>query len=277
MRKNAVAIVGVLAALATVSAQPPIKDDPGVRLVKPAGAGQLQPQLDPNNRLDVLLMQWEKRMEGVDSVLVADCKRTDKVKSDTKVMKGEARYLKPSLAALRLIQVDNPQIYELIISTGNYLYEYRPQFKKRVIHELPPNRAGAFDKNLLSFLFGMGAIDAKRRYDLTLRKDLSAENQHYIYISIKPKFAEDKREFTQAEVVLFAQTMLPRRLWYETPNGSEVTWDLPNMDTTMKLKATDFTPPDKPAGWEDQKYPYVPPTTLPNSGQPNKVRPNPDK
>jgi TIGR03009 family protein len=204
-------------------------------------------------------MQWEARTRGVESILVKDCVRTDKDKTGVKHWKGEGRYLKPNLAALRLIQEEDPKIFELVISTGNFFYEFRPQFKKLVVTALPAARVGDFENNLLSFMFGMTAADAKRRYDLTLAKDISDQNPHYIYINVFPRFEADKREFTRAQMVLFATTMLPRRLWFEHPNGDEVTWDLPNMDTKVQLRPSDFVPPQAPQGWETVKVPLPDP------------------
>jgi TIGR03009 family protein len=238
------------------------------------GATLGQPVLDPNSHLDTYLMRWESEMKGVTSILVKDCIRTDKDKNGTKTWRGEARYLKPNLAALRLVQQEDPKIYELLISTGTHLHEYRPQLQTLVIHELPPAKFGAFDNNLLSFLFGMSAMDAKRRYELTLTRDLSPENPHYIYIGIKPRYVEDKKEFVQAQLVLFSATMLPRRLWFEQPNGTEVTWDLPNMDTHIQLHVTDFAPPAAPKGWATKTERYLPPT---NENRPAVFRGEPSR
>lgn len=237
---------------------------------------QPQPVLDPkNSRLDELLLLWEQRMKNVESIHVIDCVRVDKEKSGlVKTWKGEARYLKPNYAAIRLEQQEDKQFVEMMISTGTYLYEYRPQFKKLVIHDLPPPRHGNFDSNLLSFLFGMTAAEAKQRYQLTLSRDLDETNRHYIYIDILPRYAEDKKEFTRAQLVLFASTMLPRRLWFEQPNGSQIQWDLPNMDTERRLQPSDFQAPPPPPGWETQRVHL--PSTLPTGrdNPPRVVRPS---
>jgi TIGR03009 family protein len=263
-----------LAAMAP--AQPPgggsILPAPGSGEGKPAA---LVPALDPKDRLDSLLMAWEKRMTGVQSVLAQKIVRTEKTKTGTKVYEGEARYLHPKYAALRMIQRDNPSLYELIVCSGVYIYEYRPQAKKLVIHEMNEPAAGAFNNNFMQFLFGMSAADAKRRYELKLAKDVSAENPHYIYLDIQPRFEADKREFERAQMVLFANSMLPRRLWFRHPNGDEVLWDLPNVDTSVQLKPVDFTPPKAPDGWETKKEPkqtLANPTS--NRNPPRIVRPS---
>src|SRR5262245_52864032 len=209
-------------------------------------------------------------MKIIPSIHVKKIQRTDKepaANAKPRVMEGEARYLKPNLAALRLVQVDEPRFYELMVCTGQFLYEYRPQFKKLVVHELP-QKASGFDNNLLSFLFGMNAADAKRRYELTLSKDVSEQNPHWIYIDIVPRFEADEREFTRAQLVLSARDMLPRRLWFEHPNHSEVTWDLKEMDTAVELKPMDFRPPDAPKGWDMQRVPLEQAPAPGNDGRP---------
>lgn len=245
---------------------------------RPAQPVNLNPVLDPKtNRLDHHLLNWEQRMAGVESIL-CKCERTDKDKASgfTKVFKGEARYLKPNYAALRMIQEGNEKNYELYLSTGQFLYEYRPAQKTLRIHELPPPQAGAnFQNNFLSFVFGMSALDAKRRYDLNLSKDVTADNPHYVYIDVRPRFEADKKEFTRAQLVLFSQTMLPRRLWFEHPNGDQVTWDIPQIDTSTKLRPVDFTPPDPPEGWQRVRVPRadLPVQPASNPGAPRIVRP----
>src|SRR5262245_49059351 len=137
----------VLAAAALAVAQQP---GDGSKIIPNPGSGngakaQLgvprEVPLDPkNNRLDALLMRWESEMKNIHSIHVKKIQSTDKepaANAKPRVMEGEARYLKPNLAALRLVQVDEPRFYELMVCTGQFLYEYRPQFKKLVVHELP--------------------------------------------------------------------------------------------------------------------------------------------
>ena len=127
---------------------------------------------------------------------------------------GTARYMKPNLAMLEMQERGNPQRFEKYICTGTYLYEYAPQNKQVRVHELPAPRPGqVMDDNFLSFLFGMKADEARRRYDLRLVK----EDQWYIYIEIHPRFSADKADFQRARLVLNSQTYLPRQLWFAGP------------------------------------------------------------
>src|SRR5262249_37354822 len=130
-----------------------------------------------------------------------------------------------------------------------------------------------FQNNFLSFLFGMNAADAKRRYDVSLSK----ENEYYIYIDVKPRFDADKREFSRAQMVLFTKSMLPARLWFELPNGDETTWIIADIAQTTKLKESHFSPPAAPEGWTKERVPLLqnnPPAPAPNSQPPSKYRPS---
>ncbi len=213
--------------------------------------------LDPTNRVDWILIKIEERMKSADSILIEDCVRIDTDRAGSKTWKGELRFLKPNLFALRMVQQQDPRIFELMISTGKQLYEYRPQFRKLVIHELPPVAIGAFDKNILALALGTGAAGAKERYEFTITKDVSAANPDAVYLDVAPKSIEDKREFARAQLVLDARAMTPRRLWFEQPNGNTVEWRLPNFDTERKLTKAHFQPGPLPDGWEKVEIPLA--------------------
>jgi TIGR03009 family protein len=145
-----------------------------------------------------------------------------------------------------------PEAFEKYICTGTFLYEYVPQNKVIRVHEMPPPKPGQVaDDNFLSFLFGMKADEARRRYDLRLVK----EDQWYIYIEIFPRLQQDKADFQRARLVLNNQTFLPRELWFEQPNGNEVKWDIPKVEAGVALNRSDFTSPSVPPGWNLVRMP----------------------
>ena len=226
-------------AMAQPSGGSPIIPIPGNNANQPIKPVGLQPVLNPQqNRLDQHLLSWEERMKGVESI-VAKLDRYEKLKDgSTRVLKGEARYLKPNYAALQMIRQDNPNKYEMYISSGQVLYEYKPDTKEIFWYKLEPDQQ-KFQNNFLAFLFGMNAVDAKGRYDLKLDKD----DENYIYISIQPRFEADLTKFKKAQMVLLTKSMLPRRLWFEHINGDEITWDVTSMDVATKLKPGDFVAP----------------------------------
>ena len=268
----------VLAAQSPQGNQPIIPTPGGGNGAGPTQPANIAPVLNPNNRLDFLLLQWEQRMKGVESIYAPKLTREEKEKTGAiRKFEGEARYLRPNLAALRMIRVDDPTKYELYISTGINLYEFRPQTKTLRIHDMTPAQAGQFQNNFLSFLFGMNAADAKQKFELDVQKDVGPANPNFIYIMIKPRLDADKREFTRAQLVLKADTLLPRRLWFEHANGNSVTWDIPEMTTDQNLKPQDFTPPKAPEGWETVRVrnDSAPPTAPKlNSNPPRVIRPS---
>src|SRR5262249_28811019 len=140
-------------------------------LLLTAAATAQPPALDPNDRLDAILMKIEKQMKSVESILAEDCVRIDTDKAGSKSWRGELRFLTPNLFAIRLVQEQDRRHYELMISTGKYLYEYRPQFKKLVVHELPPIDAAAVDSNLLALALCKSAAEVKQRYEMKIIKD----------------------------------------------------------------------------------------------------------
>lgn len=201
-------------------------------------------------RLDQLLAAWEQRMKSIES-LVVECSRAefDKTYNSTELFVGTARYLKPNLARLDLQKKSDPNYFEKYVCNGQHLYEYRLKQKMVRVHELPKNSNGISDDTFLSFLFGMKAEDAKRRYELRLVK----EDQWWIYVEILPRYTADKQEFSKAQMVLYAApqqlAMLPRRLWFQHPNGSEITWEFPKVEPNARLNRQEFVPPQPPKDW----------------------------
>ena len=60
----------------------------------------------------------------------------------------------------------------------------------------------------------------------------------------------DWKAFSRARLVLYKATFLPAQLWFEQPNGDEITWEFKKVDTKTELRATEFSPPPKPTGWQ---------------------------
>jgi len=55
--------------------------------------------------------------------------------------------------------------------------------------------------------------------------------------------------------VLNKDTFLPRQLWFEQPNGSEVTWDIPAIRAGVQVNRADFDAPTPPPGWKMVQMP----------------------
>ena len=213
--------------------------------------------LDPaHNRLDQLLLRWEREIGNI-KTLQAKCKREtkDKTFGDTDVSTGYAKYMKPNMALLKMDKEGKPGVFEEYICNGQYLYEYVPSNKLIRVHELPPPKPGQVaDDNFLAFLFGMRAEEARQRYDMKLTK----EDENWTYILLVPRYPADKADFQRAELVLSSKTFLPARLWFEQPNGNEITWELREIDSSgSQVTANDFAKPALPAGWKMEMVPRV--------------------
>ncbi|HZY88252.1 MAG TPA: TIGR03009 domain-containing protein [Gemmataceae bacterium] len=206
-------------------------------------------------KLDEYLRRWEQEMAKVET-LAAQLNRTDKDKTFDRTVKltGYAQYLRAgkgptalNLAMLEMRPEGKNEIAEKVICTGTFLYQFKPAEKVIQAVELPRPKPGVVaDDNMLSFLLGMKAEDAKRRYDLKLAK----EDQFYIYVDVAPRDPKDKVEFQRARIVLNKDSFLPRQLWFENPNNSEVTWDIPRVQTGVPLKREAFDAPQAPPGWK---------------------------
>jgi len=219
-----------------------------------------QPTKDPNAQLDEILFGWEKTLTGLHS-LQAECERTtvDKVFQTKEVFKGSAKYLKSpglgqgSRASLELYK-QTPQglsttIFEKYICTDTYLYEYAPANKVIRVHDLPKAKGGQIgDDNFLSFLFGMKAMEAKQRYQLSI----TPSDQYYHYVNIQPKLAPDKADFSVARLVLRRDNFLPAQVWFHQPNGNEVTWNFQTR-ANVAISPTVFEQPKLPPGWQFER------------------------
>jgi TIGR03009 family protein len=239
------------------------------------GAAQAQ-QPDPaapsrDDRLGNVLWQLVHSFKGNTAVQIPECTRIDKDSFGTKTWKGEVRFQKPNRFYLYLQQQEDKRFFECLVSTGTSIYEFRPQFKKVVVHEMPPDGFGTRTGDMLSKMFGT-TVDFRKRFDVSLRKDVSDANPNYIYIDIKPRSEPDQRDFNRAELVLSARTMLPVRVWFERPNSSEVTWLLGNIVINPNFSATAFTPPRTPQGWELVQEPLSRPTAQDDT-KPRIIRP----
>jgi TIGR03009 family protein len=219
------------------------------------------PALDPaGNRVDGLLVRWEQEMRKVQS-LSAQCTRLEENKTFkyTDVYQGVAKYMKANdggrltnLAMLEMRKKDKQEVWEKFVCTGTLLYQYVPSQKEIRVHQLPPPKPGQVaDDNFLSFLFGMKAEEAKRRYDLKFVK----EDQYYFYVEILPRFDADKADFQKARLVLNKDSFLPRQLWFEQPNGDTVTWDVPKLELNAQINRQEFDRPQVPQGWKQVQAP----------------------
>ena len=223
----------------------------------PAAPAAAAPAAPPaaDKALDEHLDKWEAAMKKVET-LGAQLTRTDKDPTWDQVQRltGVAYYMKtgsgPSAQNLALLELKlegQKEPKEKFICTGTFIYQFMPEQKEIRYYEMPKPKPGQVaEDNLLSLLFGMKAEDAKRRYELKLAK----EDTYYIYVDIAPRSAADKSDFQRARLVLNKSNYLPRQLWFEHANKSEVMWDIPNLNVGMRLERKHFDAPQAPPGWK---------------------------
>jgi TIGR03009 family protein len=234
----------------------------GLTLASPSVFGQQPTAGAPApgaDKLDEALLKWERAMSGVTSLQAQIARTTvDKIYQTTEVFEGTAKYLRAgttNLASLEMFKRGRREVFEKWVCSGTVVYEYAPQSKVIRVHDLPkPPPGQVADDSFLSFLFGMKAAEARRRYQLTWVQAPSAD-KWYWYIDIRPIQAADKADFSRARLVLNATTFLPRQLWFEQPNGNEITWDFPQMQTGVALNQREFGQPPTPAGWQMVRAP----------------------
>ncbi len=269
MRPRGLALSALLLAAAPLAAQPP-KAPPMTPPAAPMAPAA--PAADP--LLDDTLTRWQQTMEGVQA-LSATLKRTEKDQTTEteKHYTGFTKYLRVSsggtaknLALLQMTEDGKKDFSQRYVCSGAFLYEFLPAEKEIVAHEIPKPKSGQVsDDNFMSFLFGMKKDDAKARYDLKL----DHTDNYYVYVTIRPRYAADQVDFKQAQIVLFKDTLLPRRLWFLQPNNSETTWEvlqIKNNDTSIDRR--EFDKPNPDPGWKLINAPKD------NEAPPRVVRPN---
>lgn len=270
-------IAVALTVAAHVLAQAPTQPNLNPAGQRPPVAAMPNPApLNPvNNRLDQLLLQWEQKMQGVQSLFARIKKtETDGIAKTSVESVGYLKFSKPDRADLYVQRSNNQQVYERFLCTGNNLFEFLPKQKLIRVHALPQRAPGQplVDNSFVGFLAGMGAAEAKRRFEMTLLK----EDEWYAYIEVKPIRPEDKVEFSKARLALLKSTMMPKEMQFVPPDGNPIKWDIQSMDLNSQIAATDFAPPQLKQfpGWQMQQMPAAGPPAASINPPPSKVRPN---
>jgi TIGR03009 family protein len=211
--------------------------------------------VQPAGKIDQHLRAWEQEMRKIRTLkAVLERIEKDKLGQTPRQYTGHAQYMKAgtgptamNLALMEMKVAGKNEMAEKLIWTGTHLYQFLPAQKEIRRYELPQRKPGQVaGDNFLSFLFGVSAEEARKRYTLTLCK----EDQWYIYIDLAPRSATDRADFTRARVVLSRSSYLPRQLWFEQSNGNEVTWDIPRVQTGVTLDRRAFEAPKLPPEWK---------------------------
>jgi TIGR03009 family protein len=217
--------------------------------------------LDPDDPLDMALLRWQK---AIDKIATASCQvsRTDanNTLKHVDILEGTFKYKKPRRWVLELRHKDKQELLEKWIRDGMLLHQYAPDTKEILEHDLRSDALIKFvdlhrviHDSSIGFLVGMRAEDAKRNYALTITKG-KEDDPYYVYIDIKPRRKRDEADFQEARLVLNKRTYLPRQFWFRHPNGDETTWDIPKIETGVKLIGDEFKLV-VPEGWKVNRLP----------------------
>ena len=222
--------------------------------------------------VDTVLRGWEKAMTDLQSfACVVHRKTLDKALGSRDEHKGYAMFMKAapketgSRARLELTKVSNPKIFEKYICTGTFLYEYAPVNQTIRIHDMPQTKqAGMAQESFLSFLFGMGAEQAKQRYDLTVVYPTDGRpDPNYHYLQIAPKMTQDKSDFVFAQLCLYRANNLPARITYVQPNKNEIEWNFTDVQVNVQIPLKYFEPESIPNWRTERLQPKAAPAVAP--------------
>lgn len=229
------------------------------------------PPLDPNNALDALLLKWEAKSQGVQTLHAKVVReKKDVIFRESQVFEGEAKFMRPNLALLELHDRDKPDKIEKYICTGTHLYDFRQESKEVRVHKwLPPKDRGwalgkdlgwpfsffrlfttgplfaSWDENFLAFLFAIRAQEAKARFQI----EHLPEDKFYQYLRFLPRDREGKSSMKEVRVAISKEACMPRQIALVEPNGNMVTWDIQIIHDAKPLDQREFTAPILPDGW----------------------------
>jgi TIGR03009 family protein len=203
---------------------------------------RLEAEAQNREAMDRVLAEWEKQSKKVNSLdVLFDRVDVGGAAWGNQYYQGRAMLQSPDLACLQFqkYKVDKdgkpvfvkkdgkslpdlePEPYERIVCTGKEVLQYSWDDRKIFVFPLDKqSRQKALQQGPLPFLFNMKAVDAKKRYSMTLLPQKDANTDNYL-IGIMPNEQIDKQSFDKAFLWLSKKTFLPNRLRLYTPGGKE--------------------------------------------------------
>jgi TIGR03009 family protein len=245
----------------------------GLLAVALAASGQGVAQPSGQENLDGVLRAWEKSMTDLKNfTCVVEREDLDKALQIKDMSKGYAMFLKaanPKDGSRAKLHMQNirTKMEEKYICTGVFIYEYVAAQKLIRVHKMPKDQQGGGQESFLSFLFGMGAKEAKDRYQMELIVP-KAPDKFYHYLRVLPKLPQDKGDFTEARLSLLRANNLPAQIWYHQPNGKEITWNFTELKVDLPNLPVTYFDPDNPNRWRTE---WAQPKA-PVAAQPNVIR-----
>jgi TIGR03009 family protein len=144
-------------------------------------------------------------------------------------------------------------IGEQWVCDGKSVYEYRKVQKQVVERPIPPELQGkAIVDGPLPFLFGADANKLKQRYWMKIDQPQN-QDPNEIWIASKPKFQQQAADFSEVDVILYRDQMLPHYMQVLMPNGSRHVYifDKSSFGVNNLINRLEgfFTRPRPPGGW----------------------------
>ncbi|MBI3467728.1 MAG: outer-membrane lipoprotein carrier protein LolA [Planctomycetes bacterium] len=211
------------------------------------------PATDP--RLEELLRGWEATSLKIKDLYCEFQKTTkDAVFPDTSVQNGKAWLMRPYFGRLDLTD-DKGNPTSTFISTGKAIHQYEAKSKQEVVHILPdPKGADQTMPGPLSFVFGMTAKEAKRRFQFTLAREFAKNGVEYAELQVLPLTPDDQQEFKRARLVINKKTYLPKDMLIIEPNDTQQLWNITRIvpNPNPPIAADTFVPLKTPKDWKQQ-------------------------
>jgi len=175
-------------------------------------------------RMEQLLILWEKQSARLKSLDVK-FKRVDHSPAwgDNELYEGRAMLQSPNLAWLdfKKVSVDKQNKatlvpYERIVCTGKEVWQYNSPTRQIFIFPLEKmEQQRALEEGPLPFLFNMKAAEAKKRYQMSL----VSENSANYLVKVIPLLEIDKESFSKAMIQLDRKYLLPTNIVLIMPDG----------------------------------------------------------
>jgi TIGR03009 family protein len=149
--------------------------------------------------------------------------------------------------------VNHPQaIGEHWVCDGKSVFEYRHDQKQLVERPIPPQFQGqAIADGPLPFLFGAEAAKLKARYWMRIQDQ---PNRDEIWLIARPRHQAQAADFSEVEVILDRQRLLPKAMQVHFPTGNRHVYmfDVANAKVNGALDRIQalFARPRTPGGWK---------------------------
>lgn len=238
-----------------------------------AGAAQPPAAVSPEQQkvLTDVLTTWEADAKALQSLYVTfEEFHVDAVFKKQSRYYGEAKILKMPTGQyglrLEMYQTgvdgkpDYSKLHRKYICSGNWFYQFDPASKLIFFHRLE-NQSVKPDDGPFAFIFGISALSAQRRFDLTIAQ----QDKDWTWIKVLPRTEQDLRDFEIAllGLVNYANQISPKYFpvqikWREKGSKDERTWTFKQVvrNDLSKVGPMDFTiEEDKKRGWTLKEVP----------------------